>query len=226
MFLSPFVINPAFLRRRNIPILALFRAAADQDHKTLSVSAKVDAVAWSKIDLVFEHAAAHALGVGRPDALSCAHLGRSVFRSTVILQGLAAASASAHRHLSLANRRLGIDPKSRLPKQFRFSAIRWRRFSLTKSIPPVNTARSSLAIRCDCLIHFAGGVRLYLQHVNGGAIMGASPETSVVNPWLQHWKAPNLWVVGGSAFPQNGSGNPTLTILAITFRAADALIDM
>ncbi|HLK48768.1 MAG TPA: GMC family oxidoreductase [Bryobacteraceae bacterium] len=62
-------------------------------------------------------------------------------------------------------------------------------------------------------------------HVNGGAVMGASPDTSVVNPWLQHWKMPNLWVVGGSAFPQNGSGNPTLTILAITLRAADGLID-
>jgi len=62
-------------------------------------------------------------------------------------------------------------------------------------------------------------------HVNGGAIMGASPENSVVNPWLQHWQVPNLWVVGASAFPQNGSGNPTLTILAITLRAADALID-
>ncbi|HEV2201616.1 MAG TPA: GMC family oxidoreductase [Bryobacteraceae bacterium] len=62
-------------------------------------------------------------------------------------------------------------------------------------------------------------------HVNGGAIMGASPETSVVNPWLQHWQVPNLWVVGASAFPQNGSGNPTLTIVAITLRAADALID-
>lgn len=62
-------------------------------------------------------------------------------------------------------------------------------------------------------------------HVNGGAIMGSSPETSVVNPWLQHWQMPNLWVVGGSAFPQNGSGNPTLTILAITLRAADGLID-
>ena len=62
-------------------------------------------------------------------------------------------------------------------------------------------------------------------HVNGGAIMGTSPESSVVNPWLQHWKAPNLWVVGGSNFPQNGSGNPTLTILAITLRAADGLID-
>ena len=62
-------------------------------------------------------------------------------------------------------------------------------------------------------------------HVNGGAIMGAEPDRSVVNPWLQHWQLPNLWVVGGSAFPQNGSGNPTLTILAITLRAADGLID-
>jgi gluconate 2-dehydrogenase alpha chain len=62
-------------------------------------------------------------------------------------------------------------------------------------------------------------------HVNGGAIMGASPESSVVNPWLQHWQMPNLWVMGASAFPQNGSGNPTLTILAISLRAADALID-
>jgi gluconate 2-dehydrogenase alpha chain len=62
-------------------------------------------------------------------------------------------------------------------------------------------------------------------HVNGGAIMGTSPDQSVVNPWLQHWQIPNLWVAGGSAFPQNGSGNPTLTILAITLRAADGLID-
>lgn len=62
-------------------------------------------------------------------------------------------------------------------------------------------------------------------HVNGGAIMGTSPEHSVVNPWLQHWQMPNLWIAGASAFPQNGSGNPTLTILAITLRCADALVD-
>ena len=43
-------------------------------------------------------------------------------------------------------------------------------------------------------------------HVNGGAIMGTSPDRSVVNPWLQHWQVPNLWVAGASAFPQNGSG--------------------
>jgi gluconate 2-dehydrogenase alpha chain len=62
-------------------------------------------------------------------------------------------------------------------------------------------------------------------HVNGGAIMASSPETSVVNPWLQHWRLPNVWVMGGSAFPQNASGNPTLTILALVLRAADGIID-
>jgi gluconate 2-dehydrogenase alpha chain len=62
-------------------------------------------------------------------------------------------------------------------------------------------------------------------HLNGGGIMGTSPDRSVVNRWLQHWRLPNLWVVGGSAFPQNGSGNPTLTILALTLRAADGMIE-
>ena len=62
-------------------------------------------------------------------------------------------------------------------------------------------------------------------HIQGGAIMGDSPERSVVNPWLQHWRMPNLWVTGGSAYPQADSSNPTLTILALTYRAADAFVD-
>jgi len=63
------------------------------------------------------------------------------------------------------------------------------------------------------------------SHIQGGAILGDSPERSVVNTWLQHWRATNLWVLGGSAFPQNGWGNPTLTALALTYRAADAFVD-
>jgi len=58
----------------------------------------------------------------------------------------------------------------------------------------------------------------------GGAIMGSHPETSVVNPWLQHWNMPNLWVLGGSCFPQ-AEVQGTLTMLATTYRAADALVD-
>ncbi len=63
------------------------------------------------------------------------------------------------------------------------------------------------------------------SHVQGGTIMGASPDTSVLNPWLQHWQIANLFVLGASAFPHNASGNPTLTILALTMRTADAIVD-
>ncbi len=62
-------------------------------------------------------------------------------------------------------------------------------------------------------------------HLQGGTIQGANPGNSVVNTWLQHWQMPNLFVLGASTFPQNASGNPTLTILAQTLRTADAIVD-
>jgi gluconate 2-dehydrogenase alpha chain len=61
-------------------------------------------------------------------------------------------------------------------------------------------------------------------HIQGGAVMGASRATSVVNRYLQHWDLPDLFVVGASAFPQNPSQNPTLTAVALATWAADALI--
>jgi gluconate 2-dehydrogenase alpha chain len=62
-------------------------------------------------------------------------------------------------------------------------------------------------------------------HIQGGTIIGPSPETAVLNTFGQHWQVPNLFMTGGSTFPQSGSGNPTLTIIAMTYRTADALID-
>ncbi len=68
-------------------------------------------------------------------------------------------------------------------------------------------------------------VRYKGTHLQGGAIMGASPETSVLNSWQQHWRMPNVFILGASAMPQNPSGNPTLTLLALTLRTADALVN-
>jgi gluconate 2-dehydrogenase alpha chain len=62
-------------------------------------------------------------------------------------------------------------------------------------------------------------------HLQGGTIMGTSPANSVLNTWLQHWQMSNLFMLGGSSFPQNPSGNPTLTILAQTLRTSDAIVD-
>ena len=69
------------------------------------------------------------------------------------------------------------------------------------------------------------GTRYQSTHVQGGAIMGASPENSVINPYLQHWDIPNLFVLGASSFPQNFSSHPTMTVLAQTYRAADAIVE-
>jgi gluconate 2-dehydrogenase alpha chain len=61
-------------------------------------------------------------------------------------------------------------------------------------------------------------------HNTGGAIMGTDPSTSVVNRYLQSWDLHNLWVLGSSAFPQNDGYNPTSTVGALTFWAAEALV--
>jgi gluconate 2-dehydrogenase alpha chain len=61
------------------------------------------------------------------------------------------------------------------------------------------------------------------SHVVGGFIMGADPSTSSVNKHLQVWDVPNLFVVGASAFPQNPGYNPTGTVGALAYKAADAI---
>lgn len=62
-------------------------------------------------------------------------------------------------------------------------------------------------------------------HNTGGTIMGTDPNTSVVNPYLQSWDLHNLWVMGSSVFPQNAGYNPTDTVGALAYWAADHMIN-
>jgi len=62
-------------------------------------------------------------------------------------------------------------------------------------------------------------------HNTGGTIMGADRNTSVVNRWLQSWDVPNVFVIGASNFPQNASYNPTDTVGALAYWAADAIVN-
>jgi gluconate 2-dehydrogenase alpha chain len=68
-------------------------------------------------------------------------------------------------------------------------------------------------------------VRYQSTHVQGGTIMAPSPDLGVVNTYQQHWQASNLFVLGASTFPNSGAANPTPTILALTYRTADAIVD-
>jgi choline dehydrogenase-like flavoprotein len=62
-------------------------------------------------------------------------------------------------------------------------------------------------------------------HEVGGAIMGANAKKSVANQWNQCWEVPNLLLNDGSAFCSNADKNPTLTIMALAWRATDHLIE-
>ncbi|KOR83306.1 GMC family oxidoreductase [Peribacillus frigoritolerans] len=61
-------------------------------------------------------------------------------------------------------------------------------------------------------------------HNTGGVIMGADPKNSAVNTYLQMWDAENVFVAGSSAFPHNSSFNPTGTLGAFSYRAAEGIV--
>jgi gluconate 2-dehydrogenase alpha chain len=62
-------------------------------------------------------------------------------------------------------------------------------------------------------------------HHQGGTRMGSDPKTSVVNRYGQSWDVPNLFVVGSSTFPSMSGFNPTLTIQALAYMSADAIVN-
>jgi choline dehydrogenase-like flavoprotein len=64
----------------------------------------------------------------------------------------------------------------------------------------------------------------FIIHEVGGAIMGTNPQNSVVNQWGQSWDVKNLFITDGAPFPSNADKNPTLTIMALAWRASDYML--
>ena len=63
------------------------------------------------------------------------------------------------------------------------------------------------------------------SHHQGGARMGSDPKTSVVNRYSQSWDIPNLFLMGSATHPTMAGFNPTLTIQALAYMAADAIVN-
>jgi gluconate 2-dehydrogenase alpha chain len=116
------------------------------------------------------------------------------------------------------------DPLLRMTLDWRDNERKMAEFVTAKT---VEIAR---AMGAKEVSQFAGlrrydATRYQSTHIQGGAIMGSSPDHAVINPYLQHWQMSNLFLLGASSFPQNASANPTLTALALTYRTADAVVD-
>jgi choline dehydrogenase-like flavoprotein len=62
-------------------------------------------------------------------------------------------------------------------------------------------------------------------HEVGTARMGADPKASVLNQYCQAHDVKNLFVTDGAPLVTNPDKNPTLTIMALSWRASDYLLD-
>jgi choline dehydrogenase-like flavoprotein len=62
-------------------------------------------------------------------------------------------------------------------------------------------------------------------HEHGTCRMGADPKRSALNSFNQAHEVKNLFVVDGSSFTTASEKNPTLTILALAWRATDYLAE-
>ena len=116
------------------------------------------------------------------------------------------------------------DPLLRLTLDWQDNERRMADFGTAKAIE-IGRAMGAKEITPFAGLRNYDATRYQTTHVQGGTIMGSSPDRSVVNPYLQHWQLSNLFILGASSFPQNSASNPTPTILALTYRTADAIVD-
>ncbi len=63
----------------------------------------------------------------------------------------------------------------------------------------------------------------FAVHLLGTCRMGNDPKTSVINADHRTHDVPNLFLCDGSSFVTSGRGQPTMTIMALAFRAADRM---
>ena len=62
----------------------------------------------------------------------------------------------------------------------------------------------------------------YYIHELGGARMASAEADGVLNAWNQCWRVPNLLVTDGASWPTSAWQSPTLTHMALTWRACEA----
>jgi choline dehydrogenase-like flavoprotein len=62
-------------------------------------------------------------------------------------------------------------------------------------------------------------------HELGGTRMGDDPSNNVLNGWCQAHDASNLFVVDGAPFVSQADKNPTWTIMALSWRSSDYIIE-
>jgi choline dehydrogenase-like flavoprotein len=131
--------------------------------------------------------------------------------------------------LPLATNTITLDPK--LKDKWGRPAIR----VTYKDHPDDIKTSQFLMARGREILEAAGARRIYggdvgdsegSAHWLGTCRMGNDPRESVVNKYHRAHDVPNLFICDGSSFVTSGRGQPTMTIQALAFRAAELIAGM
>ncbi|WP_111656573.1 GMC family oxidoreductase N-terminal domain-containing protein [Isoalcanivorax indicus] len=130
-----------------------------------------------------------------------------------------------YRHLAC----IEVAVRDQTPGQLRYRPQRGLVVDKPLGRPERQRAAQGLAVIHD--IYRATGAREVIQspvqiglHLMGGCAQGHQRRHSVVNPEFALHGLPRLHVVDGSLFPSAPGINPSLTIMALAHRAAEALL--
>jgi len=112
-------------------------------------------------------------------------------------------------------------PVARLSGVAHAETVRTTRFLTQRAAEWLRAAGSKQVWHRDHGQFLSGG-----QHQAGTCRMGDDPKSSVVDRDGRLHGSPNVFVADGSVHPTNGGFNPVLTIMAMSFRTTEGIVNM
>ncbi len=145
------------------------------------------------------------------------------------IRRLAACTATLtieHELIPLPYNRLTLSPKKdwlglNKPNIYYNVSDYVRRSTATYTLPILKQLMAGLGTTASQVNTFY----THSDHIMGGCIMGADPSTSVVDADFRAHDHDNLFLPGGGAMTTGGSGNSTLTMVALAMKASDAIVE-
>jgi choline dehydrogenase-like flavoprotein len=131
--------------------------------------------------------------------------------------------------LARPENRVTVDPKRVDAHSIPIPVIRFR-FD-ESDVTVFRSMRSGAAEICERLKgavfdHWGNYPQGFASHEVGTVRMGRDPKTSVLNGYCQSHDVKNLFVTDGSCFTTSSEKNPTLTIMALSTRAAEHIAEL
>jgi gluconate 2-dehydrogenase alpha chain len=140
----------------------------------------------------------------------------------MVMHGASMAAHANHLDLDPTYRDIFGNPLMRMTYDFPENDKRMAAY-VTARVEEIARATGARETSTASLSDHYSIVPYQTTHNNGGTIMGHSPADSVTNRYGQTWDCPNVFVTGAGLFPQNSGYNPTDTVGALAYFAAEGI---